>query len=134
MPLSQLPGLNLAAHLFAAIGVGFGVNALIRPENALSFFEFNLPAAGSEHALLVNSLLAVYGIRDIFMGLAIFFAAIWGTKKSLGWTLIASSGVAYGDGLVCYYALGHGQWNHWGYAPMMTAVGLVTSGLFDGSS
>lgn len=132
MPLSKLPALHLAAHAFATIFVGFGINAIVRPAHALTFFEFS-PPAGAADAQLVDSLLAVYGVRDIFMGLAVYSAAIWGTNKSLGWTLIAASGVAAADGLVCY-AHGQGEWNHWGYAPMITVVGTLLTGLLDGAS
>ncbi|KAK3382056.1 hypothetical protein B0T24DRAFT_644954 [Lasiosphaeria ovina] len=129
MALSQLPFLHLAAHAFATIFTGFGVNAIFRPAHALTFFEFS-PPADAVDARMVNSLMAVYGMRDIFMGLAIYAAALVGTNKSLGWTLVASSGVAFADGLVCY-AYGDGQWNHWGYAPVITIVGILLLGVFD---
>ena len=93
MAPSQSSALQLAAHAFATIFVGFGVNAILRPSHALTFFEFAPPASPAD-ARMVDSLMAVYGARDIFMGLAIYAAALFGTKKSLGWTLIASSGVA----------------------------------------
>ena len=115
--------LLLAAHAFATIFTAFGINAILRPSHALTFFEFSPPASTAD-AKLVDSLMAVYGARDIFMGLAIYAAAFFGTKKSLGWTLIAASGVAVADGLVCY-SHGQGEWNHWGYAPMITVVGSL---------
>ncbi|KAK3392687.1 hypothetical protein B0H63DRAFT_386961 [Podospora didyma] len=115
--------LLLAAHAFATIFTAFGINAILRPSHALTFFEFSPPTSAAD-AKLVDSLMAVYGARDIFMGLAIYAAAFFGTKKSLGWTLIAASGVAVADGLVCY-SHGQGEWNHWGYAPMITLVGSL---------
>ncbi|KAK4150012.1 hypothetical protein C8A00DRAFT_46488 [Chaetomidium leptoderma] len=132
MAPSQSSALQLAAHAFATIFVGFGVNAILRPSHALTFFEFAPPASPAD-ARMVDSLMAVYGARDIFMGLAIYAAALFGTKKSLGWTLIAASGVAIVDGVICY-GHGQGQWNHWGYAPMITAVGVVLLGIFDGTT
>jgi hypothetical protein len=131
MALSQSSSLQLAAHAFATIFSGFGINAILRPLHALTFFEFAPPTSPAD-ARLVDSLMAVYGARDIFMGLAIYSAALFGTRKSLGWTLIAASGVAVADGLVCF-SHGQGQWNHWGYAPMITAVGVVLLGVFDGA-
>jgi hypothetical protein len=113
--------LYLAAHAFASIFIGFGINAILNPANALTFFEWTPPSSASD-AQLVNSLLAVYGVRDIFMGLAIYASAWWGTKKSLGWTLIAASAVAAADGYVCF-GYGKGEWSHWGYAPVITVVG-----------
>jgi hypothetical protein len=132
MAPSQSAALQLAAHAFATIFVGFGINAILRPEHALTFFEFSPPTSHND-AKMVDSLMAVYGARDIFMGLAIYSAALFGTNKSLGWTLIAASGVAAADGAICYLH-GQGEWNHWGYAPMITVVGVVLLGMFDGAS
>lgn len=64
------------------------------------------------------------------MGIAIYSAALFGTKKSLAWTLIAASGVAFADGAVCF-SFGNGHWNHWGYAPIITAVGSLLLGVWD---
>lgn len=80
---------------------------------------------------MVDSLLAIYGIRDIFMGGALYAAAFTGTRKSLGWTLILASAVAYGDGYITLVANGTGQWGHWGYAPLLTGLGAVLVGVFD---
>jgi Domain of unknown function (DUF4267) len=78
----------------------------------------------------VSDLLAVYGVRDIYMGISIHVAAFLGTRSSLGWTLVSAGAVAFLDGLVCWRN-GKGQWNHWGYAPMFAGVGAVLLGLFD---
>lgn len=127
--LSESPLLRIAGSVFGTIAVGFGLNAIYRPENALSFFELDYPTTVTEQSL-VDKLLVVYGIRDVFMGLAIYITAYYGTRQSLGWTLLASSGVAYADGIVCWMN-GHGEWNHWGYAPLISVVGVLVLGLFD---
>jgi len=129
--LSQSSYLPLVASAFATIFVGFGINAILRPSNALTFFEFPYPTSPSD-AKLIDGLMVVYGARDIFMGLAIYAAAYFGDRKSLGWMLIAGSGVAFVDGYVCKAYTGNGEWNHWGYAPMLTAVGSLLLGLLDG--
>ncbi|KAL0569326.1 hypothetical protein V5O48_012632 [Marasmius crinis-equi] len=121
--------LVLASTMFATIWVGFGINAILRPDHALTFFEFS-PPAGASDKQLVNSLMFVYGVRDIFMGLACYAAAFTGNKRTLGWILLAGSGVAFADGFVCYQA-GKGEWNHWGYAPMLTIVGALLIGASD---
>ncbi|KAL1954527.1 hypothetical protein VTO42DRAFT_1087 [Malbranchea cinnamomea] len=130
MARSQSSALQLAANVFGTIFVGFGINAVVRPDNALMFFEFAPPRAPQDKEM-VDSLMAVYGVRDIFMGLAIYAAAWVGTRRSLGWTLIAASGVAFADGLVCW-AHGKGEWNHWGYAPVIAVVGTLLLGVLDG--
>lgn len=61
------------------------------------------------------------------MGLTIYAAGFLGTRKSLGWTLIATSAVAFADGAVCW-SQGHGQWNHWGYAPVLAIIGGLLVG------
>ena len=129
MAISQSPFLNLAASVFATIFVGFGVNAILRPDNALTFFEWEAPTAASDKSL-VDNLMVIYGVRDIFMGLAMYSAAYFGNRKALGLILIAGSGVAFADGVVCWNQ-GKGEWNHWGYAPMLTVVGSLLLGILD---
>ncbi|KAF8951613.1 hypothetical protein BDZ97DRAFT_1601123, partial [Flammula alnicola] len=125
---SQSPSLLIAASVF----VGFGINAILRPRHALKFFEFEAPASVSDKKL-VDGLMVIYGARDIFMGLAIYSTAYFGDRKSLGWILIAGSGVAFVhvDGAVCRAQVGKGEWNHWSYAPILTAVGSVLLGVLD---
>lgn len=75
------------------------------------------------------------------MGLAIYATAYFANgndgggrnnNKALGWILIAGSGVAFVDGGVCKGIVGKGEWNHWGYAPILAAVGLALLGVLDG--
>lgn len=128
--VSQSPSLRIAASVFATIFIGFGINAILRPQQALEFFEFETPASTSDKKV-VDGLMIVYGVRDIFMGLAMYLAAYFGNRKSLGWILIAGSGVAFVDGAVCRTHAGKGEWNHWSYAPILTAVGSVLLGVLD---
>ena len=128
--LSQASTLLAIANIFGTIFVAFGINAIIRPEHALTFFEMRPPALPADKNL-VDALMVVYGARDIFMGLAIYSAALFGNRKSLGWILIAGSAVAFVDGYVCRSYVGIGEWNHWGYAPVVTAVGGILAGVFD---
>jgi len=99
MTISQSSFLRIAASAIATIFVGFGVNAILRPDNALAFFEWEAPTAASDKNL-VDNLMVVYGVRDIFMGLAMYSTAYFGNRKALGWILIAGSGVAFADGAV----------------------------------
>lgn len=126
---SESPAIVVAACVFATIHIGFGINAIFRPAHALTFFEFKSPAENSARHM-VDSLMAVYGARDIFMGTAIYAAALLGSPKALGLILIAATGVAIADGAVCY-SNGKGYWSHWNHAPIFTAVGLVALGLLD---
>eukprot|EP01117_Protostelium_nocturnum_P003364 TRINITY_DN14353_c0_g1_i1.p1 TRINITY_DN14353_c0_g1~~TRINITY_DN14353_c0_g1_i1.p1 ORF type:complete len:131 (-),score=39.29 TRINITY_DN14353_c0_g1_i1:104-496(-) len=130
MPLSHSKFLNWIATASGTIFLGFGINALFRPRSALEMFEWSPPTLAADQKL-VDNLMVIYGARDVFMGLAIYFAAFYGTRKSLGWTLIAASGVAFVDGLASISQIGGGQWNHWGYAPVITLVGSLLLGVLD---
>ncbi|KAJ5462890.1 hypothetical protein N7475_007834 [Penicillium sp. IBT 31633x] len=129
MPLSHSAVLRLAAGFIATLWIGFGVNAILRPDHALTFFEFQPPTSAADKQM-VDSLMAIYGVRDLFMGVAIHLASYFGTRSTLGWMIIAASSVAFADGFVCW-THGQGQWNHWGYTPMLGVVGSLLLGAFD---
>ncbi|KAK3708422.1 hypothetical protein LTR37_011518 [Vermiconidia calcicola] len=117
--------LRVAPNVFATMFVGFGVNYILSPQSALTFFELDYPTLSTSQKQTTDALLAVIGVRDIFMGLAIYAVAYFGTPKALGWITVAAAGVAGADGLVCKVFPGSGEWNHWGYAPMVAVVGLL---------
>ena len=118
------------ANLFGTITLGYGINAIMRPQNALEPFELNALAATADKKL-IEALMIIYGTRDIFIGLSFYSAAYFGTRKALGWTLIAFSAVAFVDGIVCKAYVSAGEWNHWGYAPVVAIVGSVLAGVLD---
>ncbi|KAL4861795.1 hypothetical protein BDV12DRAFT_207765 [Aspergillus spectabilis] len=122
-PLSQSPYLRLAGAALGTIPITFGINAIINPEHALPFFEFDYPTTLAERSV-IDKLMLVYGARDIFIGLAAYITAYYGNTKSLGWTLIAVSGVACRQNRL-------GEWNHWGYASMLTVLGSLLVVIFD---
>ncbi|KAI9925769.1 hypothetical protein ASPWEDRAFT_52659 [Aspergillus wentii DTO 134E9] len=128
-PLSQFPSLRLFGTIIGTICIAFGINAILRPSSALSFFEFDYPTTLAEKTLIDNMLI-IYGARDVLMGLAAYITAYY-DGRALGWTLLAISGVAYVDGFVCWRN-GGGEWNHWGYAPVVSVAGVGLLGCFDG--
>ena len=127
MPISRSPILLLVAAAIGTIFLGFGLNAILRPAHALTFFEFARRPVSAADQQLVDSLMIIYGARDIFMGLAINAAAFFGSRKTLGAIVLASSAVALVDGAVCKMN-GDGEWAHWGYAPMVAIVGALLLG------
>jgi hypothetical protein len=127
--LSQSTALLVAANVIGAIWVGFGVFDLLDPAQGLTFFEFPLPLLPNE-AAQTKSLVNVIGVRDIFIGFAIFATAYLSNRTALGWILIGASLEAFADGVVCFQH-GKGEWNHWGYAPMLTVVGALLLGVAD---
>ncbi|KAF2191554.1 hypothetical protein K469DRAFT_720609 [Zopfia rhizophila CBS 207.26] len=120
--MTAKPYLRIAASVFATIWLCFGINGILRPRSALEVFEFDPPASTADKKL-VDNLMVLYGARDVFMGLAVYATAFFGSRKALGMILLAGSGVAFVDGAVCIAQIGTGQWNHWGYAPVVAAVG-----------
>ncbi|PWN24745.1 putative integral membrane protein [Jaminaea rosea] len=124
MPLSQKPFMRHICAGFGSLFIAFGINAMLRPESALSFFELTYPTLASQRKL-ADVLLAAYGYRDVFMGLSIFAAAYCGTVQSLGLIMLAAASVAAVDGWACYALVGSGQGNHWGYAPWLVIMGAI---------
>ncbi|EED23849.1 integral membrane protein, putative [Talaromyces stipitatus ATCC 10500] len=118
MRISESSFFTFASFLFGAISTGFGINSFLRPNHALSFFHFDdLRTSGDQQ--LVDYLMFIYGARDIFMGVT-----------ALGAVTIASGAVAVVDGFVCKLH-GIGEWDHWGYSPMIIVTGLVLMGVLD---
>ncbi|KAK3051705.1 hypothetical protein LTR09_007005 [Extremus antarcticus] len=114
--------LRIATTIFATIFVGMGISVFQDPSITLGFFELPYSAVAAQNQL-ISVLLAVYAVRDVFVGLAIYVAAYFGDKRTLGWMTIAAGAVAAGDGAICKVMVGKGEWNHWGYAPMLIVVG-----------
>ena len=139
--LSTLPYLELAANFYATIFIGFGILWFVDPARALSFFELPYPQVAASKGTTKNdsanakktmdAFSVAYGVRDIFMGAAIYAAALCGTRQALGWTVIAAGCVAGTDGAVCKFMVGKGEMNHWSYAPVMVIWGGVMLGAFD---
>ncbi|OJD34138.1 uncharacterized protein BKCO1_2500022 [Diplodia corticola] len=86
MPLPTTPLLHPLATLLATIPILFGLNAFLRPSHALSFFapfadSYASPAASPQ---LLDALMAVYGARDVFMGVAVLVPLWSGSRKVAG--------------------------------------------------
>lgn len=121
-------------HVGAALStlsIGFGINAVFRPRAGFEVFEFEYPKAAKEQKL-VDGLMLIYGIRDVFMGVVLLAAYYYGAREVFGWSLIASSAVAFVDGVANQAVLGYGAGKHWGYAPVLTVVGSILLGAVDG--
>ncbi|ORY08506.1 hypothetical protein BCR34DRAFT_666020 [Clohesyomyces aquaticus] len=120
--------LHYTSLLLATTFLFFGINAVLRPLHALTFFSLSsTPTISPDDLSLISAITVVYGARDIFIACAIYAAAIFGRGKSgdkvLGWILIAAAAQAGADGAVCRWMVGEGEWAHWGYAPVVAGVG-----------
>lgn len=116
--------LRVATAVIATLFIGFGVNVFLNPASAVSFFELDYPTV-STHRQLIDVILAVYAVRDIFMGVAMYAAAAFGNRKVLGWITVAAGAVAGADGAICKFMVGKGEMNHWGYGMMVVVIGAV---------
>lgn len=54
----------------------------------------------------------IYGARDIFVGVAIYAAAYFGSNKALSWIIVAASELAYVDSLVYRFVARKGEWGY----------------------
>lgn len=124
----NVPSSNLAllAATFGTIFLGMGANALLNPRTALgTMFAFSPPSDASD-ALMVDSLLMLFGIKDIFMGAVIYAAAFLGNRRTLGAILMAAGLAAGADGLIVKDFSGTGEFNHWGYGGVVFGLGAYT--------
>jgi len=111
------------AYLFGTGAMAFGLNAILRPTQGLSFFELKPPKQGTPERTTVEALMVIYGVRDVFMGFVVWIAGLSGSTQTLGWIILAGSGVALGDGYVCLRFVGRGQGAHWACVPVYAIIG-----------
>lgn len=131
-PLSHHPILFWLGIAAGAIALGFGVNALIRPAHAMSFFEIDPPTSPDGRDLF-DLIVPVYGIRNVHLGLTILIAAYLRAHKMMGWGIFGFAACAVVDGVVCWRR-GLGQGTHWGYAPQLFILGGLLMGVLDGKN
>lgn len=130
--VSRSPILKLIAYLFAICSFGYGVNAIINPVFALSLFGLEYPRQFEPNKTAIDALMLIYGIRDVYMGVAMLAAVYYGHSGIIGWLTIATGGIAVADGAICYYIAGNGYWNHWTLSPVIFVVAGAFLGAFDG--
>lgn len=140
-PLSQNPILFYLGYGCSLLSIYFGINAMIRPANALSWFELHPPAATSPlDAIapgtstgkeLYNLLMPVYGSRNVQAGLVMAVAAWCRHSTILGASIVGFAGAAVVDGWACWMG-GQGEWNHWCYVPQLAVLGSLLLGIADG--
>lgn len=80
--------------------------------NKITVLGFSAPPQ-PESQKLSQSLLRMYGGRDIALGLMTL--AVWarGDRRTLGYTMLASLPIALVDGFVSRDQIGSGEWGHW---------------------
>lgn len=128
MPISASPTLRYAALFFGTVFLGFGANYILRPYDA--FGTFGLPyVSNSADQAIIDSFSKLFGVKDLFMGVAIYAATFLGSRQLRGVLLLAASAGAVADGAIVKAHTGTGEWNHWGYGSMVGVLGALTLGL-----
>ena len=142
-PLSTSPKLIYAAVTIATIFLLFGLNAILRPSSAITFFANFPPTTASTNPALasertkLHTLLTAEGIRNIYIAFTIYLITfsplIPPTSRAqlLGYTMVGSAIVAFFDGLGCKVHARQGEWDHWGYGGVVFGLGVVLLGVFD---
>ncbi|KAI7234379.1 hypothetical protein KC330_g4864 [Hortaea werneckii] len=123
---------RIVASAIATIFLGFGFYFTAYPNEAVAFFfdkDPSFAAAGSttkySNDAVVQAFILLYAIRDISIAAALYAAAFLDTTdgKLLGMILIFGGCTAVGDGIICKTVIGFGEWDHFGYAPMLLGLG-----------
>ena len=112
------------AAVFGAVFLGLGFQVLLRPAAGLEMFAFQRPANKAD-AKLTDSLLRIYGIRDVYMGAAILATWWHGDRVTLGWLMGFTAAVSLVDGLVQYDETGDKLINHWGHGLIELALAAL---------
>lgn len=118
MPHLYTSRVGLALAMIPAV---FGANALLRPEAALASVQFPVPS-DAQSRKLTGSLMRIYGFRNV--AISYLLALIWSTgdNKLQGYGLAVGLGMSLVDGLISRHQIGGGEWNHWTFAPVISAV------------
>lgn len=130
MPLSHSAVLRYFTLIPTCITVGYGYTYFFRPEAAQTIFEFDHVPTGRD-AYIFKTLMGLLGAKVSFIVFALVASTFFASPRFLGSLLLAVAGMAYLDGVVVKTYVGHGEWNHWGYATALVVQGLLLSGLFD---
>ena len=124
-----------ALNLGAAAGVfqlTLGLTAIIQPRVMLQdVWGFKPAATPGQDQVLLESLMQLYGLRNIALDLMILAVRTLADSRTLGWVLMTDMLVALGDGFVQKKCTGSGQWKHWGFLPIGAAMSMLLLGHFD---
>ncbi|KAK4548967.1 hypothetical protein LTR36_008740 [Oleoguttula mirabilis] len=129
---SQSPILQHSAAVFAFFPALVGAVGLFFPRLVLAgAFEFEMPASPKDQKL-VDSLMRLFCVRDLFLGGVALAAWYNEDQKTLGAIMLLGAGVVFTDGAVNKHQTGRGAWKHWTFVPVMAGIGAGLLGWLDG--
>lgn len=130
MVLSASPYLRVVVVILATIIGSYAYRYIANPLSAVEIFEFERSPSAAERDIF-DTLMRLLGAKVCFMSFALYAAALFASSKLLGSLLLALSCTAFMDGYIVLKLVGHGEWNHWGYARYVFVVGLLLLGVLD---
>ncbi|KAF5253511.1 hypothetical protein FANTH_1582 [Fusarium anthophilum] len=114
--------LNRATHVVSLIPALFGINLLTRPEATLQSFQYPIPT-DPQAKKLVRGLARIYGCRNLVVSFLFFNISLTGDRKLMSFGYLGALAMCVTDGLVARNVVGHGEWQHWSFAPL--CIGLL---------
>ncbi|KAH0361345.1 hypothetical protein KCU65_g8791, partial [Aureobasidium melanogenum] len=130
MPLSNSPYLINAAGVLGHLLIAGGFAAILIPRTMIGAFGLATPTT-PESQKLVDTLVPLYGFRELSMGISMVAVWRYGNIKTLGWTTMAVVVTALGDGWVARKQRKGIEWVHWGLTPIAVALGAGLLGYLD---
>ncbi|KAF2119867.1 hypothetical protein BDV96DRAFT_641739 [Lophiotrema nucula] len=113
--------LSLATTVFGTITLGFGVHYIVNPAAAIYNFSPAITTPTQPNDVrTMKAILLLFGAKDVFVGIALLSAVLYGRPKMRGILRLALGLCAAYDGYVMKNLTGTGEWNHWGYGSMQT--------------
>ncbi|KAH9907937.1 hypothetical protein F4778DRAFT_719709 [Xylariomycetidae sp. FL2044] len=127
--MSKDPLMRVALGL-GLIPAALGINALLRPESALTLFKVPLPS--DPQALKpLHALARIYGIRNIVFSGFISLIFSRDDRGLMGWAFLFATSIASVDGLAARGMTGgEGQWDHFGGVPIFLGIASRLLGWF----
>jgi multidrug efflux pump subunit AcrB len=112
-----------ATFVVGLLPIALGINAVARPASALALLQFPAPTDPAARKV-TESVLQMYGARNITLGLSTL--AVWyaGSHRTLGLVMLAGIPLALIDGFVSLNQIGSGQWGHWSACIVGGVLGL----------
>lgn len=130
MPLSQSRFLSFASLAFGCFPTFVGVQILLDPLTGFSLLGYDVPTDPSSRALSA-SLMRLFGVRDMTIGLITLTVWRSGDRKTLATTIAFGTLLAVMDGFVNRINVQGGEWKHWVFVPMGAFISGGIFGLFD---
>ena len=103
---------------------------MLYPRTGYSLYGFSSTPTNAADWAVMERVMILYGVKDVFMAAAIYTSTWYGTRTNAGLVLMAAGAAAGADGYVVGKEAGANHWNHWGYGSVMIVLGAVMTGLF----